>query len=211
MEVVLIIFFLLIILSNFYKSKIKGIIGEKTVSSILNLLDKSEYKIINDVVIKVGNTTTQIDHLVISNFGIFVIETKNYKGWILGYENSEYWTQVIFKRKEKFYNPIRQNLGHIKAIKNCLNEFSNIEYISIIAFSSNSEIKVKTTTDVVYNYKLIPTIKKYSKINLTEKEKEEIFNKINEDNIRKTYNKKLHVKYINEKSKRENKNNNYKF
>lgn len=102
MEVVLIIFFLLIILSNFYKSKIKGIIGEKTVSSILNLLDKSEYKIINDVVLKAGNTTTQIDHLVISNFGIFVIETKNYKGWILGYENSEYWTQVIFKRKEKF-------------------------------------------------------------------------------------------------------------
>ncbi|MFM7018759.1 nuclease-related domain-containing protein [Flavobacterium sp.] len=202
MEVVLIIFFLLIILSNFYKSKIKGIIGEKTVSSILNLLDKSEYKIINDVVLKAGNTTTQIDHLVISNFGIFVIETKNYKGWILGYENSEYWTQVIFKRKEKFYNPIRQNLGHIKAIKNCLNEFSNIEYISIIAFSSNSEIKVKTTTDVVYTYKLIPTIKKYSKTNLTEKEKEEIFNKINEDNIRKTYNKKLHVKYINEKLKR---------
>jgi hypothetical protein len=202
MELVLIIFLLLILLSNFYKSKIKGIIGEKTVASILYLLDKSEFKIINNIVLKYGNSTTQIDHIVISDFGIFVIETKNYKGWILGYENSEYWTQVIFKRKEKFYNPIRQNLNHIRALKNCLCDFPNIEYKSIIVFSTNAEIKVNTTTDVVYSHKLIPTIKKYSKINLANIEKEIVFQKINEQNLYKTYDKKQHIKSIKEKIKK---------
>lgn len=173
--VLFLLFLILIPILNIYKSKIKGLIGEKTVASILYLLDKSEYKIINNIVLKYGNYTTQIDHIVISDFGIFVIETKNYKGWILGYENSEYWTQVIFRRKEKFYNPIRQNLSHIRALKNCLCEFTNIEYKSIIAFSTNADIKVNTTTDVVYSNKLNPTIKKYSKINLTQKRKRKFF------------------------------------
>ena len=203
--VLFLLFLILIPILNIYKSKIKGLIGEKTVASILYLLDKSEYKIINNIVLKYGNYTTQIDHIVISDFGIFVIETKNYKGWILGYENSEYWTQVIFRRKEKFYNPIRQNLSHIRALKNCICEFPNIEYKSIIAFSTNADIKVNTTTDVVYSHKLIPTIKKYSKINLTQKEKEEIFQKINEQNLYKTYDKKQHIKSIKKKLKKENK------
>lgn len=56
-----------------------------------------------------------IDHVVISKYGVFVIETKNYRGWIIGNEKSEYWTQVIYKRKERLYNPIKQNYGHIKA------------------------------------------------------------------------------------------------
>ncbi|QSW90410.1 NERD domain-containing protein [Flavobacterium endoglycinae] len=78
--ILLIVIFSLILIFGFYKSKIKGIIGEKTVSSILHFLDKSEYKIINNVVLKTGEVTTQIDHVIISSFGIFVIETKNYKG-----------------------------------------------------------------------------------------------------------------------------------
>lgn len=64
----------------FIQTKNKGIIGEKTTSSILLFLDKSNYKVINNVVLKSGNKTSQIDHIVISDYGIFVIETKNYKG-----------------------------------------------------------------------------------------------------------------------------------
>jgi hypothetical protein len=67
--------------------KIKGIIGEKSISSILYFLDKSKYKVINNIVLKKDTKTSQIDHIVISDFGIFVIETKNYKGWIIGHEN----------------------------------------------------------------------------------------------------------------------------
>ena len=155
MKLILLISFIILILIWFlFKPKIKGIIGEKTTSSILLFLDKSKYKVINNVVLKSGDKTSQIDHIVISDYGIFVIETKNYKGWILGSENSEYWTQVIYKRKEKLYNPIRQNLSHIKALKDCLYEFPDIDYKSIIVFSSKAAIKVNTSTDVINSYQL---------------------------------------------------------
>lgn len=194
--VILISIFVLVLIFGFYKTKIKGIIGEKSISSILYFLDKSKYKVINNIVLKTGETTSQIDHLIISDFGIFVIETKNYKGWIFGYENSEYWTQIIYKRKEKLYNPIKQNLGHIKALKNCLNEYPFIEYKSIIVFTSKAEIKVNTKTDVVNSLRLLATIKKHSAVILTETEKENIFKKINTLNLIDTYDKKQHIKSI---------------
>ena len=100
MEFILVLSFTLIALFfALFKARIKGAIGEKTISAILYFLDKSKYKVINNVVLKNNEITSQIDHLIISDFGIFVIETKNYKGWILGNENSEYWTQVIYKKK----------------------------------------------------------------------------------------------------------------
>lgn len=207
MEFFIITIFLLgIFLIRFYIPKIKGIIGEKTISSILYLLDKSKYKVINNIVIKNGNKTTQIDHIVISNFGIFVIETKNFKGWIIGNENSENWTQVIFKRKEKFYNPIKQNLGHINALKNCLNLYPHINYIPIVVFSSKSNIKVNTTSYVINSYQLIPTIKNHSELNLTETDKESIFQKIIQANIIDTFNKNEHINSI-KKIKQKRKNN----
>jgi hypothetical protein len=65
-----------------FMPKIKGAIGEKSVAFLLSGLDKRKYKLINNIMLSVGNKTTQIDHIIVSNYGIFVIETKNYKGWM---------------------------------------------------------------------------------------------------------------------------------
>jgi predicted RNA-binding Zn-ribbon protein involved in translation (DUF1610 family) len=202
--VICIILIFVLVLWQIFSVKIKGVIGEKTTSSILYFLDKSKYKVINNVVLCAAGKTTQIDHIVISDFGIFVIETKNYKGWILGGENSEYWTQVIYNRKEKFYNPIRQNLAHIQALKNCLREYRNLEYVSIIVFPSKSNIKVYTNTEVGYSHQLTKTIKKYTEVNLTDIDKEAIFQRINALNIVDTYDKSDHVKSIKQRIQRRN-------
>lgn len=76
---------LIIILSLIYHSPIrKGKRGERSVSFILDRLDINSYKILNDILIfDEKGISTQIDHIVISCYGIFVIETKNYQGWIL--------------------------------------------------------------------------------------------------------------------------------
>lgn len=194
--VLLIIFVAILFIFTFYKAKIKGIIGEKTISAILNLLEKSDYKIINNVLLRNGEVSTQIDHVVISSFGIFVIETKNYKGWIIGYENSEYWTQVIYKYKKKFYNPIRQNSGHIRALKSCLKEFPDLQYKSIIVFSTKAEIKIDTKIDVINVYGLIRTIKNSSTVNLSETDKDNIFQKINAANLIDSLSRREHVNSI---------------
>ena len=66
------------------------------IQSILLKLDKTKYKVINNIMLQVRNKMTQIDHVVVSNYGIFVIETKNYKGWIIGNEFDDNWKQVIY-------------------------------------------------------------------------------------------------------------------
>ena len=101
---------------------LKGRYGEKMVMKTLKNLDSKEYTIFHDLYVPTKKGTSQIDHVVISHKGIFVLETKNYTGWIFGNENSQNWTQVIYKRKEKFYNPIWQNFGHIQALKEYLGE-----------------------------------------------------------------------------------------
>lgn len=193
---ILIVSVIIIIFWRLYIPKIKGIIGEKSISSILYLLDKSKYSVINNIVLERDTKTSQIDHVVISDFGIFVIETKNYKGWIVGNEKSEHWTQVLFKRKQRFYNPIKQNLGHINVLKTYLSKYPSINYIPIVVFLSKSDIKVKTTYNIINSRQLIQTIKKYNEINLEQREKEDIYKIINEANLVDTYDKTEHIKSI---------------
>lgn len=192
----IIILVILIIISGIFKTEIKGRVGEAKVAAILYFLDRSKYKVINNVVLYTKEKVSQIDHLVISDFGIFVIETKNYKGWIVGGENAEYWTQVLFRKKYKLYNPIRQNMSHIQALKHNLPDFPQLKYISVIVFSSKATIKVNTSTDVVYTYKLLNAIGQHSNICVTEAEKHEIFEKINSINSKNIYSKNSHIESI---------------
>jgi len=187
---------IIIIIYRVFAPQIKGFFGEKTVSTFLSTLDPTKYQIINDLMIPVGQKTTQIYHVVVSNYGIFVIETKNYKGWILGNEYDEYWTQVIYKRRERLYNPIKQNSGHIRALANVLKEFPNLKFISIVAFTTKSDLKVKTTTDVVYTIHIVSTIKKYTEICIPDEIKTQIYSKLVNLNIEGREAKKNHIKSI---------------
>ena len=81
----------------------KGRLGEFQVNfGVRLLLDRGIYRLIKNVTLPVGDGTTQIDQLVISSYGIFVIETKNMKGWIFGSRNQAQWTQQIYRYKQKF-------------------------------------------------------------------------------------------------------------
>ena len=119
----------------------KGKRGEIAVSNILSTLPQTDYKIVNDLMIKTEFGTTQIDHVVISLYGIFVIETKNYKGWITGSEKSDYWFKNMYGKKYRFYNPLKQNYGHVIALSNILNIDRRI--FTQIAISSRPLFKLK--------------------------------------------------------------------
>lgn len=88
----------------------KGKYSERLVRNKIQKLPE-EYVVFNNLLFEDNEHSTQIDHIVVSPYGVFVIETKGYKGWISGGENSEYWTQTIYKSKHQFYNPIKQNAG----------------------------------------------------------------------------------------------------
>ena len=163
---------ILFIISFLIKKKYldKGKLGERSVSKRLKRLDNNKYKVINDVILKTSRGTSQIDHLVVSNYGIFVIETKNYQGWIVGSENADNWQQIIYNKKNFFRNPIKQNYSHIKAIEENLKLNNKIKYISIIVFMNGCDLKVNTTTPVLYEHDLLKQIYKYKKQLLSEEE-----------------------------------------
>src|SRR4051812_46962727 len=65
-----------------------------------------DYHLLNHITIQLEDGTTQVDHILVSRFGVFVIETKDYSGWIFANSKAATWTQVIFKTKFKFQNPL---------------------------------------------------------------------------------------------------------
>lgn len=56
-------------------------------------LDQTHY-LFNDILLRQGLRTAQIDHLVVCPRGIFVIETKNWRGRIEGRGGDPWWTQI---------------------------------------------------------------------------------------------------------------------
>lgn len=189
-------FLALALILKVFKPRIRGYFGEKSVSFLLSRLDPSKYRVINNIMLQIGNKTTQIDHVVASNYGIFVIETKNYQGWIIGNEYDEYWRQVIYKRKEKLHNPIKQNFGHIQALKQVLSEFPELNFISIVVFTTKADLKVKAKSHVTYTIKLPRTIKKYKEECISDSVKEQIYTKLISLNIDSKENRSVHIQNI---------------
>ena len=131
-------------------SSIKGFIGE-TMGSLAHtlMLDKAIYRELNNVTIPTSNGTTQIDHVIVSRYGIFVIEAKNMNGWIFGDEKSMQWTQSLpGGNKFRFQNPLKQNYRHTK----CLSEFLGIEHgklHSLVMFWGDSTFKTPMPSNVI--------------------------------------------------------------
>ncbi|MBI2441868.1 MAG: NERD domain-containing protein [Lentisphaerae bacterium] len=100
----------------FFLPRLKGRLGEASINfRTQRLLDQTVYHLIPNVMLTTPDGTTQIDHVIVSMYGIFVIETKTYKGWIYGDEREAKWTQAIYHRKEQFQNPLRQNKAPVAA------------------------------------------------------------------------------------------------
>lgn len=100
----------------------KGARGERRVHKALtSVLDEKDYQVLTDLILPVAGGTTQIDHLLLSRFGIFLIETKNMSGWIFGGADQQKWTQVQKGgKRHSFQNPLRQNYSHVKAVEEIL-------------------------------------------------------------------------------------------
>ena len=176
---------ILAILMKFLYPKFRGYMGEFWVKLELKKLSKKEYIVLNDIMLADKNGTHQIDHLVISKYGIFVIEMKNYYGLITGDEYKSSCTQHLGKKKYFFKNPIHQNYGHTKTLEKNLNLDSNI-FIPIVCFSNQAKMRVNNKSIVVQLDYLLKTIKSFNKINLNITNKEE---------------RKKHIKDIKEKIK----------
>ncbi|SHI07229.1 nuclease-related domain-containing protein, partial [Clostridium grantii] len=123
--------------NSFFKTVFdKGNYGEFLTFSYLEKLGKQNKLMTNIYLPKADGSTTEVDLIMLSETGIYVFESKNYSGWIFGDEKNKNWTQSLQnKQKNKFYNPIWQNKGHISALKDTLGINKEDFYKSYIIFS----------------------------------------------------------------------------
>lgn len=123
--------------------------GEALLASTLSRnFSAPDFHLMNNVTLQVKDGTTQVDHILVSRFGIFVIETKNYKGWIFAGAKNRSWTQVIFKRKFTFQNPIHQNYKHVLAVQALLDFIPSEAVRSAVVFTGKAEFKTEVPEGV---------------------------------------------------------------
>lgn len=157
-----------IAIAEINKSKFKGKIGEARVSTVIkDHLSNSSYRLIENITIPGKGGTTQIDHIVVSPFGIFVIEVKNMKGWIYGGEKQRKWTQKFPRKSFPFQNPLHQNYRHLKTLSAVL-AIPESHFHSIVCFVGDSKFKTSLPENVLRPSQLVHYIKNYSDVVLSE-------------------------------------------
>lgn len=160
---ILIVALLSVIFGVFKSPWFKGLAGEMMVHLSLKIrLDKDQYHLLRDVTVVTDDGTTQIDHIVVSRYGVFVVETKNMKGWIFGGARQQTWTQTIYSYKNKFQNPLYQNYKHVETLKSALG-LSDYQILSVVAFVGSATFKTAMPENVVYGHDLVKYIRSKTK------------------------------------------------
>lgn len=189
----------------------KGKEGELRIHHILEQLPE-DYTILDDVMLKTNNGTTQIDHVVVSRYGVFAIETKNYRGDIYGNDDRQQWTQVIvtdvtylkkwyktytYVTKNHFYNPVKQSVSHANAIKRTLSAWPNLKVVPVVVFAGSAVLQnVTTQHHVVYDDQLLGTILSYNYPCLSDVDVVQVINCLTQKNVREQVDDRTHVSNV---------------
>lgn len=178
----------------FYK-KIVGWFGEHWTKQALNKLPKDTYRVLNDIFISTEKGTHQIDHVIVSKYGIFSIETKQYNGYITGNKYDKNWVRHAGNKKYYYTNPIRQNYGHVKALSELL-KIDESKIYNIVCIPSDAKLKIEHDGELVRYDTIVDRILSYN--NEIIDNVEYVVDLINSNNITDKSIKKEHIKNIKE-------------
>ena len=134
----------------------KGRRGERMVSKELKNLKRRDYIVLNDILLPTSSErTSQIDHVVVSTRGIFVIETKSLAGRITGSEHAQYWRQNLSSQSRSIYNPLLQNAAHIRALRRILKGMDERLFISAVVFTEAWRLEI-AAEDIIIPRRFLP-------------------------------------------------------
>lgn len=183
------------LLSAIFYKKIVGWFGEYWTKQALNKLPKDKYKILNDIFISTDSGTHQIDHVIVSKFGVFSIETKQYNGYITGNKYDKNWVRHAGNKKYYYTNPIRQNYGHVKALSELL-KIDESKIYNIVCIPSRAKLKIEHDGELVGYDTIVNKILSFKDEVIDNVD--EIVSEIKSNNITDKKAKKEHIKNIKE-------------
>lgn len=144
---------------------IKGDVGEVVIAS--ELRDKCNIIVLRNLYFPADTHFTEVDIVAISSKGVFIIESKNYKGEVTGGLNDKYWSvRYSVSHTERLYNPILQNKLHLVAVKSYLYDFgiTDIPIFKPVIFSNKSKLKLRDCEKSVFT--LDNFINKYNNLDI---------------------------------------------
>lgn len=131
-----------------------GKAGENYVASMLESIAKNhKAKVFNDYTFMDDNGfSTNIDHILVCQGGVFIIETKSNKGYIYGNDSTDKWyaEKEEWQEDKVFKNPVKQNQGHINHLRRM---FKNTppKMISMIIFPAAGSLLHVNSKYVYYS------------------------------------------------------------
>lgn len=192
--------FVLALVRGLLKSpRFKGWLGERRIRRHAEgRLPPAVYRSFHDVLLCDERGTTQIDHLYVSVYGVFVVETKNMGGWIFGSEHQREWTQVFPGHKRRFQNPLLQNYRHIKAVESVLGVPARCQR-SVVVFAGDATFKTAMPASVCTIDDYLDHIASFKEVVLSEAECAAICEKIAGNLLPGRESRKAHVQSLREK------------
>ena len=145
----------------------RGDIAESRVRRILaSGLERNRYTILNDVLLPSGGGSVRIDHLVVSRFGIFVIESQYATGWVSGTPVQDRWKQTVLGRITRFDNPVGLNQRQVLAVQSMLGLPSRMVHGMVVMVGPRG-FKTDMPDYVVTPEKLISSLRKKGQLLLS--------------------------------------------
>lgn len=177
--------------------RVKGWIGEQAIRISARLfLDPKVYRPFHDLLLATPDGSTQIDHVFVSPYGLFIIEIKNMKGWISGSEKQRQWTQKIYRRSFRFQNPLHQNFRHARAMAELLG-VPEASLHSIIVFVGGGTFKTPVPPNVVQGGAYIRYIKRFHERVFSDEEVTAICRQIDEEKLQSSRSaRREHVRHV---------------
>jgi len=169
----------LVLLIIFISSpRFRGDIAESRVRRLLATgLEKSRYTLINDLVVPSGGGTTRIDHVVVSRFGIFVIESCYVRGWISGTAVQAQWLQHRWRGATRFDNPVHRNRLQVEALQRSLDYPASV-FVPLVVLVGQKGFKSPPPQNVVGPERLLAFIRKKSRHELNAEQADRALQKI---------------------------------
>jgi hypothetical protein len=157
-------------------------------------LDEVTYRRFHNVIIPTRNGTTQIDHILVSPFGLFIVETKNRKGWIFGSENQATWTQSLYGRNYSFQNPLRQAYRQKKSLCEFL-RINESAIHTIVYFVGDCKFKSPLPANVIRS-RLGRCIKRYNSRILSPEQVDRVVEKLERHLVESTLTRRDHLRSL---------------
>jgi hypothetical protein len=175
---------LLLLIFFFASPRYRGDIAESRVRRILAQgLDKKSYTVLNDLVVPFGGGTIAIDHVVVSRFGIFVIESQYARGWVAGTDVQDRWKQHSLGRISRFDNPLHRNRLQAEALQSLL-DYPRLAFHRIVVMTGQKGFKTEIPQNVVEPEKLIRYMRKKGQHQLTPEQTTRALNGIESARLR---------------------------